>query len=269
MTQNHTPKVGRPQKPDTGPLTTIGLYSIFDETEERSLINIVPEEVRIAMLRLASHHEKLFFKDERVFKKEVDPDAITARIRLSFWDEYTRAQDTKTGMRVQNFVRGACSPDYFYKSILPNDYKLAWIVCPPKDYFLAMRDLLEEGIDQLRDIITLPHKDGKKINTSLIAQKIKVIQMLDLRVKGAIVQKLQIDQQTKSLNVNVEQPALGVGEMSLEELQALEEQISKVQRLAAPLLPETNGITETMGRRIQTPKDEAIEVETVDDGNES
>lgn len=261
-------KLGRPEKEDQGPLDHIGTLSIFDETQPRTLINIVPEELRIALRRLQQKKSRLFFQDERVFKKMVDPDAVTCRLRLSFWDEYTRAQDLGKRMVISNIVRGACSLDYFYKQVMTDMNKMAWICCPPKDYVLAMRELLDLGIDEWRDILAMPHrsKSGKP-DVALIAQKIKIVQMLDLRVKGAIVQKLQVRQHNSSVNVNVttntETPMIP-DNISLEELELIEKRLEAVKEVTGPLMLGTgtaesdpNKILDTSGRRQSMREDKA------------
>jgi hypothetical protein len=249
-------KVGRPRKRSEDPMDMIGELSIFDETEPRSMINIVPDLVSAAMKRLNATKRHLFIIDERALKKRLKPDAITSRLRLSFWDEYTRAQDMQKTMLVSNIVKGACSLDYFYKRILTDDRRLAWIVSPPKDYALAMRELLDLGIDEWRDILAMPNQDRKgRVDHRLIAQKIKIVQMLDLRVKGAIVQKLQV--QNKNLNMNVNATAEGLGpilipeNLSIEELIDLEARLDRIKSKGEKvLLTEAPGAGEfsNMGR---------------------
>lgn len=251
-------KRGRPKNADETRMDQIGEVSIFDESQPRTLINIVTPDVQIAIKRLSQRRRHIFFLDEREFKKRVDPDAVTSRLRLSFWDEYTRAQDKGETMKVKNICNGCCSVDYFYKAVLTNSNKLAWIICPPKDYMLAMRELLDVGIDEWRDILTMKHVNKKgQINVALIAQKIKIVQMLDLRVKGAIIQKLQVSQ--KNLNVNVDGPALHE-DMSMEDLQALESQLNRITEAAAPLRltpSEPYNVTEAEGRRVNEAADGA------------
>lgn len=224
--------VGRPRKFSPGPLDQVGGMSIFDENETRALINIVPESLKVVMLRIAKTRRHLYFEDERVLKKKLSPDALTCRIRLAFWDEYARAQDKNVMMTVGGIVRGACSPDYFYSYLLKDEKKVAYIICPPVDYMLAMRELLDLGLGEWRDILALPNQSKKGvIDYRLISQKVKIVQMLDLRVKGAIVQKFR----NENLNLNVTadaMPALDPSLMSLEELTALENQLERVKALA-------------------------------------
>lgn len=210
-----------------------GDVSIFDESFERSLINIVPEELRGAMLRVKHAHEKYFLLEERDLWKITKPTEVSSILKLSFWDEYNRAQDAGSRMKISNIIRGACSRDFFYTNVMHNDKQFSWIITPPKDYMLNMRALHEKGVSKLNDVLDLPLLDGKgQPNVRLIGEVFKITQYLDQRIKGAIVQRFAIQQQNVNMNV-----AAPLEATSLEDLEKLERGVAIAKAKAQGALP--------------------------------
>lgn len=192
-------------------------YAIFDLKDPRSVVNMVPGVEREAILALGPEWRNL---SERELYKKVDPDPRDARLRLAFWDEYSQAQDRGRKMFIANVVRNICPRDYWDDRVVVEPEKLAFIVLPPKDYVVAMRALLEQGLTKLEEVLALPltMKTAKGVtvpNVRLITEMVKIIQMLDLRVKGAIIQKVRVD--SRSVNLNLAGDAPG-GQMTLEDL---------------------------------------------------
>ena len=68
-----------------------------------------------------------------------------------------------------------------------------------------------QAISQMRDVLNMDNyvkdKNGKKVpNVRLVAEKIKLFALLDNRVKGAVVQKVQIDQKSQNLHLHASAP---------------------------------------------------------------
>jgi hypothetical protein len=240
-----------------------GDVSIFDETYERALINIVPEELKGAMLRVKHGHEKYFLLEERDLWKHTQPTEIACILKLSFWDEYNRAQDRGVRMKVSNIIRGACSRDHFDSTVMASDKQLSWIITPPKDYMLSLRALHDRGIQRLTEVLNLPliegagralkdkkgkvRKDEKgevvrsqgTPNVRLIGEIFRITQYLDQRIKGAIVQRFAIQQHNVNQNIP---PAMDA--TSLEELETMERRIAISQTKAQNALPLTIDVGE-------------------------
>lgn len=188
---------------------------IFDTNNPWSVINICPPLIRKAIEKIPREHLIL---DEKRLKKIAAPDEVESRFRLLFWDEYNAAVDEKRQMKLENIITSRLGTfyEYFTDIILPNNRKLSWILTPPSDYFLSMRDLLYTGLDRIREIMELPIiedvvvkvlKDGTKVtrrqvNTRLIGEIVKITQNLNDRVHGAVVQRMSIQQKTMSINQN-------------------------------------------------------------------
>jgi hypothetical protein len=172
---------------------------IRDASHPRAVINLVPEAVARAILRLPDEYVdqgeselKLIF-DERKWA----PSTLDDRIRFSFWKEYDNAQTNIRQMIMTHVYYGLCSRESFYL-LLQNKHRVAWMLCPPADYMLAAEEALTYGLEQLRDVLSRPHTTLMgAVDARAAGVKLEIVRMLDARVKGAIIQT------TRNLNVNM------------------------------------------------------------------
>lgn len=249
---------------------------LFDKNEPRSLINIIWGEMVSILERLEKSHAELFKISEQKLRRMVDPDPEDNMLRISFWAEYDRAQRGGGKMMSGAVTRGVCTRDYWLHNVLKQPLKLAFIVTPPPRYLKKMETLLFIGLDELEEILRTPiskktrDKNGKEyetVNTSLVASKIKIFEMLDLRVKGAVVQKLaihsRVDQRTQIENVD---PLSNINTSDLKSLEAglnrVKAQISRAQSREALLLTEGNIVD--VERGVVSEADRAVEVSGVE-----
>lgn len=181
---------------------------LFDQNEPRSLINLVPDAIRQRIQTALWDQEAsgLFEMDEhRLYKSlrasSATPTPTDNRLRLKFWMEYDHCQGLHTkAIDITRVFSGICSKEYFYNHYLEHPKKVAWLLCPPTAYVVKANEALEFGLEQLRDILEADHTlPGGKIDSKLGELKLKIIAMLDVRVKGAIVQK--------TINANLSGPA--------------------------------------------------------------
>lgn len=181
----------------TAPEPTPSDCSILDREQPRSIINLVPPKVGKLFEEAYKALPDLFFMSQHKLYKKISKDygRVTPtdhRLRMSFWQEYDRAQADQTSIIMTNVYKGVCTREYLYGTYLQLPYNVAWLLCAPATYEVAMEEALSFGIDQLRDILETPHKDPKtgKVDTKLAALKAKIITTLDIRVKGAVTQKV-------------------------------------------------------------------------------
>lgn len=207
---------------------------IWDEMNSRSLVNMLPEHISREARNVYFEHPEYFGLSERELakvireKKDLRPCATVNRIRLKMWEEYDRAQMTNTDMDLVRVYGAICAKETF-ASLMKVAYNIAWILCPPTDYLVMMEESLLFGIEQIRDILDLEIVAHGQVNARLAELKVKIVMMLDERVKGAVTKHLRIDQNTQSLNItatNNQVQAL-VEQHSEEELQKILEKIKK------------------------------------------
>lgn len=172
---------------------------IRDKNHPRSIVNLVPDAVASAIMRLP---EDYVDQDEGALRiafqaREWAPSVLDDRIRFSFWKEYDSAQSNIRQMIMTHVYYGLCSRESFYL-LIQNKQRVAWMVCPPADYMLSAEEALTYGLEQLRDILSRPHVSMVgTVDAKAAGVKLEIVKMLDARVKGAIIQT------TRNLNVNM------------------------------------------------------------------
>jgi len=150
------------------------------------------------------------------------------RLKHSLWYEYDTAITEKRKMVVSNIIKGIMNPNNFTKTYLENKLRTEWMLRPPLNYWNEQRVLLEKSTMGLHEILDMPvvqqicrcfrycvcsgsrrnpkeekapcKCEGKcicppTVNTQLAQVKKSLHEMIEMRVKGAIVQKVRIDKQ--------------------------------------------------------------------------
>lgn len=221
---------------------------VFDEENPYSLQNLATPEVRAAIEALPI---KFYKYSEFRLREHANPCPEIARLRISFWDEYLRAADEKRKMNMRSVTAGVCSMRYFYETVLKNENWVGYITIPPIDYQLALRELLELSWERLREVLLMPLKEkvnikktstdpdtGKQIttfevvekpNTSLISEIRQITNMLDLRIKGAVVQRMQIEQKNLNMNMDVESSGNFLADATMAQLEEMEKRVNALR----------------------------------------
>lgn len=154
------------------------------------------------------------------------------RIKHSLWHEYDRAMEEGRKMRLNNIIHGIMAHPNF-KSYLENKPRLEWVMRPPHNYWNEQRVLLEKSTMGLHEILDIPvvrrvcrchwhclcaRKGNRSFATAederdtvclckdkcicpptfdvkMAGIKQKLHEMIELRVKGAILQRVRVDKQ--------------------------------------------------------------------------
>jgi hypothetical protein len=198
----------------------LAAFSIFDESNPMSVVNMVPPMVAEAIRKIPQQCAYVTHATEGQIKAYCKPDERDERLRLAFWDEYNYATSVSAPMRINYVIRGLCSGEVFYNYYLSEPKKLAWVLTPPKFYSQGMKYILHLGLDRLTEIMQAKVVDDDgKLDVRAAATILKAFQLVDLRVKGAIMQKVQIDQRT--LNMNADVHAEQLHQLQLKQLQSM------------------------------------------------
>jgi len=216
--------------------------SIFDETDPKSLINLLSNssKFRNALMAVKWPRGQWFFQSEKQLRKWAQPSETDERLRISFWDEYAFATRNNRKMNLNRAFHGLVSQEYLEYKLFPDDKKMVFMVTMPENYMLTARHLLNIGMDRFKEILTLPLTDDKgKPDTRVINAIIKVTEIVDQRVKGAVVQRMLVDQRSMNLNVNAtpQEASLELSKMSLVELEDLENRLNRLDGKTSKLLP--------------------------------
>lgn len=139
-------------------------------------------------------------------EKHYQPTVTDHRIRLLFWQEVEGSLIDGRIMNPCNFHSLVCTETLFRNLFLRQPHRAAFLLCKPVAYEVAVREGLIHGINRLREILDMPHVDGKgNPNVKMLELKLKVTAMLDMRLHGAPKQSIQ------QLNVHMDATKKGIG----------------------------------------------------------
>jgi len=185
----------------------------FNKDNKKSVYNLLPAKWVKILNRVGIRDE--IEKEEWEIKKNLQITPTLNRIRYSFWNEYYRAVDTNKNMVNKNIFAGICSVEA-YTRILRNNAYIAWILCPPADTVIALKETLNYGLDRIREILDLPlykiesvrvgkddFEDREVVDEKVANLMLKAVAMVDLRLHGSYVQVQKIEQKTINVNRNI------------------------------------------------------------------
>lgn len=194
-----------PQNPDQ---PALGI-SLWDADNPQSMLSVIKsKEFRDVLIQAYNNRPELFDKDEEDLSHHLKaqgrghaPTIVDNRMRLSFWHEFEKCQTNNRRIYATNIYGGICTEEYFYHNYLKDPEKVAWMLCPPASYVTIMEETLQFGMTQIRQVMQRAsplRKDGT-VDIKLLEMYIKIIKMVDDRVKGGIVQRME----SKSLEIHV------------------------------------------------------------------
>lgn len=181
-----------------------------------SVQNLAPEGFAKA-LEYEEVWQLLVKNDEFDLQKKVKPTAEQNRLRLAFWREYERAIQTTENMLPENIYKGIMPKENFDRMVKNEPRVMAWILKQPTNYVNMMEEALSFSMHRVREILemplykmetkAIPMPSGKVKNMQKRVPNVPVaklildtMKLLDVRVKGAIVQKVQQEVKTESKN---------------------------------------------------------------------
>jgi hypothetical protein len=220
-------------------------FSLLDTNDENSLVSIINSNI-LRELILAMPKEYLL-EHEKDLAKAAKVDHTDACLRMNFWNEFFEARRKNRHMKIARIYSGICGHDYFIARLERHPKILAWVLHPPMDYIANMRAMLAKGLERMEEILGLnfydkvPQFDSKgkpkfdqsgkqvvkkQVNAKVLSEIRQTTQWLHEVVKGSVVQRVAIQQQSTNLNLNAPQPN---SLYSMEELTKMESQLSRVE----------------------------------------
>lgn len=204
------------------------------EVEEDGLLAVLPGYLKDKIGYLQPAY--LEATEEELERSAFDgpPDIFGSRLKLNFWEEYDAAKKSGRVMQTTKIVYGVCTPNLF-KKFIDDKWRLAWLIRIPPDYKLSLADIHDLSLAQMREIMTMDNYDPKgQPNTKLLEVKFKVAQHVDMRLKGAIIQR--IDQRNLNMNVNANADTAARPEDVALSMDEIENRLTQLKRKSASLL---------------------------------
>lgn len=212
-------------------------FSLFDKENPASLINMLPTRLIDVLERVRAQMPRAVFFAERDIRKIVKPDERDERLRLAFWDEYNNSTALRKKMSMNVILDQVTSYDTWTNLYEPDDTKMLWIFTPPRSYANSMKYILHLAVQRLEELMQTPFVNANgKFDAQAAALVLKAFQLVDLRVKGAIIQNINIRQQNLNLNADVTHEQLAervesqIDQLSLEELEKLDRKLDRVEK---------------------------------------
>lgn len=141
------------------------------------------------------------YDTERDWEDYVQVRPVHKRVRIRIWQELTRLfRYNKKKFVISRVLQHELDPRNFYRMI-KNPELCAYLFTKPIDHHLEARVMLDDSIDNLRNILRLSQVDPKTgaVRASVLNAQMKAFQMLQDRVLGQTVQRIQ--QQTVTKNI--------------------------------------------------------------------
>lgn len=211
---------------------------VFDRTEDRSVLNLVPASVQACFIKAQQAHPDLFLLDEADLYKKLKPESMQPtptdnRIRLAFWLEYERAQQNQAPMEMAYVYGGVCVKQYFYGTYLKSPTRVAWMLCPPTGYQVILEESVAFGAQRMREYMALdPVLPSGKLDHKLIELQAKIYAMMEQRLKGGITQR--VEQKTLQITgqISEKQAMQAITDNSMEAMERRLKELEKRERKA-------------------------------------
>lgn len=175
---------------------------VWTQSNERALINIVPEKMKNLMLELSQKNPSWVGMGEAELREAAQPNDSMDALRLCFWAEYNRAQDEGKNMNIRNVYSPVMSMGTFYENYLTKPNCIAWMICPPQDYFRSLDSYLNQGKETMGKILKMKIFDAKgRIDVQKAKIFLQAYTLVENRVLGSITQRIQ---QNTNLHVKAE-----------------------------------------------------------------
>lgn len=216
--------------------TDIDLYNAayLDASDPRNVINLMSHFMKEHALAIPTRYWEMSETElqAEVFGQDSRPDTILNRLRIAFWDEYERCQKELCQMEVRRIISNICPQPYFIKKVVPVAAHFAWVLTPPPSYMASVKEVLNFSLDRQREVLLVsPVKSDGTVDTKLAEIQLKIAAMADMRINGAIVQR--IDQRSINMNLNANANDDATKKANLTAMTTMEELDARIREVKA------------------------------------
>jgi hypothetical protein len=207
-------------------------------------------------------------------------------LRHTFWLEFDAAVDAKKRMSIMSLCRGAIRKSSILNTLSSHE-RIAYMIYPPHNYQARILTLLDKSLDKIEEILELPLTEQPcrcrpyckckvkgepkcrcgdgcicpiHINNKLIGTIGKIHESLELRAKGALLQRVSIDkrhlvaqihQQSAGLISNIEHKAKELAaSRDISSLEDIDAQIKLLESNASKEILRSNVSDQYSAKRI-------------------
>jgi hypothetical protein len=180
------------------------VVDLFDRTNPKSVINLLPDITQAKVFSAAHDRPDLFRMGEKELKKASKPTPTECRLRLAFWNEFNVAMSENSKMTMANIFAGICTQQFFDQKFMNEPVCVAWLLCPPANYVIALEEMLTQSQSRMREVLDVdPVDEEGNVNMKLAELQLKIHLATESRLKGSNVQRTQLIAEMRTTNTNV------------------------------------------------------------------
>lgn len=199
----------------------LGFHDVIDEVSSRNKDKVIhadlkesefddivlgavaPESERLRS-SIATVSQHLTEYTEYEIAKLAEPCQIDQLLRVSFWDEVNEAIANNRPISERNIFKGVCSNTYWIRVRDELQYKMAYVLCPIMSYSKANKLGLHLGQKAMIEILNASpfsgSGDNKTFNPKIAQLQLKAFELVQDRVHGKAVQRIQSHNTNESAN---------------------------------------------------------------------
>lgn len=213
----------------------------LEETGRRSLFECLTPSIQDWTQKIPLDIWQTDFQD---LEKELDPSPTLRVMRRNLWKRYKEALEQGGDIRAYDIYHGVVTRQSFWTEILGKPKKLAYILSPKAEYDEVAAEALDFGMERIRkDILTAPiiNPATGKFDASVAGCVLAAVRLLDSRVKGSPLQR--IEQKTMQVNIHRNEKTPITREQLDEELRMLQARLGSTPMTlpSSPTLEDDDG----------------------------
>lgn len=212
------------------------MLGVLDKDNPRSIYNLFQYGQWKTLLDKLEHCD--FNIPEKTLRQLAKTNTNTElnRLRHAFWEEYNRAQFYNDKMHP--FTMGITNITTWqrFEELLKDKHCLVYILTPPPQYKVQVKEGLSHGLERVREILDLPLQDPVtgKINTQICNLIMSATKFLDARVNGAFTQK-QVNYNVNENKTTIEDKTSPATQLTVEDIdKKIRELENKKKSIPAP-----------------------------------
>lgn len=191
---------------------------VLNRNFPESLINYVPDSVANAMERIPKH---LYLLSDKRLADTIDKKprgALTSTdwaIKVQFWTEYDKVKALRKSdperfgnekINIHSVVLNSCSGPHFYAWFLRDDHRVAWLTHRAWDYKKTLETTMLSQLHRYQEILNAPLlNENGQLNHVMAGLWLKAMKEINARVLGAPMIHARIQQESRNVNLNIEQ----------------------------------------------------------------
>lgn len=159
-----------------------------------------------------------------------------SEFRIAFWEEVEKKKKDEMGLPKSTINMQALELTFFPKGYLLKKFfevpeMLAWLLFPMRQFMIQLKNFESLADERILEILSeSPIGGNGVVNTKLAGIQVKIYELLQNRLHGAVVQRQQIEQKNLNVNVNEKNPDKAAQIAELTSLAEIDRRIKEIEK---------------------------------------